>query len=52
MQVTKAYSELSRASKIELFAKIVHSFYQLSIFAKGPILDVRLGSTNVLNKKK
>ena len=51
MEVTKAYSKLSRTSKIELFAKMVNGYYSFSTFAKDSILDVRLGSTNVLNKK-
>ena len=49
MHVTKAYSEPSLTSKIVLFAKIVNDFP--NIFVKSSILDVRLGSTKVLNKK-
>ena len=49
MHVTKAYSETSLTSKIVLFAKIVNDFP--NIFVKSSILDVRLGSTKVLNKK-
>ena len=49
MHVTKTYSEPSLTSKIVLFAKIVNDFS--NIFVKSSILDVRLGSTKVLNKK-
>ena len=41
---TDAYSEPSRTSKLELFAKIFNSFSPLTIFAKSFIADVRLGS--------
>ena len=39
-----AYSETSRTSEMELFEKIVHNFWPFTIFARGSILDVRLGS--------
>ena len=38
------YSEPSRTSKMELFAKIVKGFLPLTTFAKTSILDVPLGS--------
>ena len=41
---TEAYSEPSRTSKMELFAKIVNSRTPLIIFTKSSILDVWLGS--------
>ena len=41
---SKAYLELSQTSKMEFFAKIVHGFQPLIIFAKSCILDVWLGS--------
>ena len=37
-------TEPARATKIQLFAKIVNDFQMQSIFAKSYILDVRLGS--------
>ena len=37
--VTKAYSEYSQISKMELFTKIVNGFQPLTIFAKRYILD-------------
>ena len=40
----EVYSEPSRTSKVVLFAKIVNGFHLLTIFAKGSILDVRMGS--------
>ena len=40
----EAYSEPIRTSTKELLAKIVSSFWPLTIFVKGSILDVRLGS--------
>ena len=42
---TEAYSELSRTSNMELFAKIVNGF-QILIITKSSILDVRMGSEN------
>ena len=39
-QGVEAYSQPSRTSKIELFAKIVNGFQSLTIFAKSFILDV------------
>ena len=39
-----ARSEHYQTSKIELFSKIVNSFYSLTIFAKSSILDVWKGS--------
>ena len=41
--VAEAYSEPSRTSKMQLFAKIVNGFQPLIIFAKSFILDVQLG---------
>ena len=41
-QVSKAYSEPSHMSNMEVFAKIVYSFPPLTI-AKNSILDVWLG---------
>ena len=38
------YSELRQKSKMELFAKIIHSFRGLTIFVKSSILDAGLGS--------
>ena len=43
----KAYSQPGRTSSSELFAKIINRFYPLTIFAKGLILDVRVGSEYV-----
>ena len=40
---TETYSEPSRISQMELFAKIVNGFQPLTIFARSSILDVRLG---------
>ena len=44
INIREAYSELSRTSKKELFAKIVNSFQRLTFFEKSSILDVRPGS--------
>ena len=44
INTTEAYSEPSRTSKMELFAKIVNSFQRLTIFAKSAIFDIRLRS--------
>ena len=41
---TEAYSELSRTSNMELFAKIDNGFQMLIVITKSSILDVRLGS--------
>ena len=37
-------TEQTRATKMQLFAKIVNGFQMQSIFSKSYILDVRLGS--------
>ena len=41
---TEVNTEPTRATKMQLFAKIVNGFQMQSIFAKSYILDVRLGS--------
>ena len=45
-QLTEAYSEPSRTSKIEPFVKIVNHFQKVNYFRKSSILDVWLGSEN------
>ena len=44
LKVPEAYSELSRACKMELFAKIVNGYRFLTISVKISIVDVRLCS--------
>ena len=39
----EAYSEPSRTSVMELFAKIPNGFMLLTIFVKSFIIDIRLG---------
>ena len=46
----EAYSKHSRASKVELFTKIINWFQPLTIFIKSSMLDVRVGSEWVLLK--
>ena len=41
---SEAYSEPCQTSKVEIFAKIVNGFCQLTIFSKRSILDVWQGS--------
>ena len=47
-----AYSEVSQASKMELFAKTIDDFQQSAIFDKGSNFNVRLGSEYVSGYKK
>ena len=43
IQTAEVYSEPSRTSTMELFAKIVIGFQLLTIFIKSFILDILLG---------
>ena len=43
IRTAEVYSESSRTSTMELFAKIVKSFQLLTIFIKSSIFDIRLG---------
>ena len=43
IRTAEVYSEPSRTSTTELFAKIVKGFQLLTIFIKTSILDTRLG---------
>ena len=43
IRIAEVYSEPSRTSKMELFAKLVLGFQLITIFIKSSILYIRLG---------
>ena len=44
MNISEVYLEPCQTSKMELFAKVVNSFYPQTSFSKSSILDIYLGT--------